>query len=724
MSKDKKPLKIFTLDTETRGLFGNVFRIGLYDGEYQKYYVKNKFLDIFPILKFYAKKFDVHVYVHNLDFDLAKIAPELFNNDTIYFSKSVFINGRVAVLATETFTLHDSFMLLPSSLDKLSTDFELTVTHKMDLTEYITRRGWAVYDKYGNYNKTKSLTNFFDKVSASDPVLNEYLKLDCISLYDILAKVIEISELSFYELIYTPTTASLAMKCFKKVFHEDYEKAVSTSWVGATGQYLEMFIRSGYYGGRTEVFTPVLENGFHYDINSLYPAEMMKNKFPIGVPVWYSDSREAKQLYDIIKQTKEGGGFLYCRIYIPESMYIPPLPYKDVKGKLLFPVGNLEGVWTIPELEIAEKMGCEIVEYKELVYFSKMDYIFKDFVSHFAKIKMNSKGAKKQFAKLMQNSLYGKFGMKRVRPTLCDIDDTEKYLDKDYHVISYTQNLMNVRAVEYNTISYAKYIQPQIAAYVTAYGRITLLKGILRQLREGKVNYCDTDSIACESRMDDKKTDDKEYGKWKLEGIVEKGIYLQPKFYAEKATDTKGTKADVIKSKGIPREILDTITFSDFEKWLDIIITGKDAKIDIFKDLPARKKFLTMLKDNQHMNTKVSLSKSINLTLEQKRKMDYANNSTAPRVIHDFGTLADVEKIMEFKVMVPFDDVNILEKDIEHHGKIKTIPPDEPLFPLYHSLGEKARLKFFDDNGVDIMKWCAVTGWCYSDLLTEMKYIF
>lgn len=78
---------------------------------------------------------------------------------------------------------------------------------------------------------------------------------------------------------------------------------------------------------------------------------------------------------------------------------------------------------------------------------------------------------------------------------------------------------------------------------------------------------------------------------------------------------------------------------------------------------------------------------------------------------------------MEFKVMVPYDDVNIIEKDIEHHGKIMTIPPDDPLSQLYHKIGEKARLKFFDENGVDIRKWCDITGWEYSDLLTEMSYI-
>lgn len=36
-----------------------------------------------------------------------------------------------------------------------------------------------------------------------------------------------------------------------------------------------------YFGGVTEVFKPLIKNGFHYDVNSLYPF-VMRNLMPIG----------------------------------------------------------------------------------------------------------------------------------------------------------------------------------------------------------------------------------------------------------------------------------------------------------------------------------------------------------------------------------------------------------------------------------------------------------
>ena len=74
--RKKKPIKLITLDTETYdGLKGKLKRIAIYDGEEVHY--GYQFSDVEPFLLQYKKEgYAVHVYIHNMEFDLRKI-PEI-----------------------------------------------------------------------------------------------------------------------------------------------------------------------------------------------------------------------------------------------------------------------------------------------------------------------------------------------------------------------------------------------------------------------------------------------------------------------------------------------------------------------------------------------------------------------------------------------------------------------------------------------------------------------
>ena len=126
----------------------------------------------------------------------------------------------------------------------------------------------------------------------------------------------EIALIDEETLIKCPTTPSLAMKVFSTRFKDDYEKATSTNYYGKWGEFLESYVRAGYYGGRTEVFTPYLESFFHFDINSLYPYVMKSFPYPVGNPEYFED-KNAKRTYDFWKRRKIGGGFLRVDIYVP-----------------------------------------------------------------------------------------------------------------------------------------------------------------------------------------------------------------------------------------------------------------------------------------------------------------------------------------------------------------------------------------------------------------------
>ncbi|MFO6953353.1 DNA polymerase [Bacillus cereus] len=294
----------------------------------------------------------------------------------------------------------------------------------------------------------------------------------------------------------------------------------------------------------------------------------------------------------------------------------------------MFPVGKLEGVWTLPELLEAERNGCTIEAVYQMVYWEQMEYIFKDFVENFEVLKKTSEGAKKIFAKLIQNALYGKFGMQRKRTSYGDMRDIHDLQEKgiEYRVHKHTNNGIEMEFTEYLSESKAMYIQPHIASYVTAYARILLYRALKEQHEKGVIGYCDTDSIACESMMDANMIDKEEYGKWDLEGVIKEGIFLQPKFYAERHENGK----EVIRAKGIPRDKMEEISFDNYKEWLEIMKEGEQERIHIFDGHQARKKFSTTLKADEHFDTQREMKKSINLLLEQKRIIDYKKQCHTP----------------------------------------------------------------------------------------------
>lgn len=690
----KKPPKIFTLDTETRGLFGEIFRVGLYDGS--RYFVANTFKEIKTTILKYTTEYDCHVFIHNLDFDLSKTIYDTIPSASL--KDSIFINNNVTLFKTslatlsdikeendivpESITFHDSNKLILGRLKKICKDFGLDEHQsKIELKDHILSLGWGRNKKgerindISEYDEFESEGYYFKNVDPFERQLNEYLRMDCISLYEVLNTLIRISGLEVETFLRCPTTASLAMKVYSTNYPDDYEKAVSTNYHSDTGKYYEKFIRESYCGGRTEVFTPYLKFGFHYDVNSEYPFVMKTFKLPYGRPTMH-DGYEAHKKFKYWYNFNKGAGFLKCDIYIPD-MFIPPLPVK--RGKLIFPVGNVTGTWTFEEIKVALEQGCKIRKIHRCLYFEKTAYLFKDFVEYFEEIKNTTEGAMKVFAKLMQNALYGKFGMKRIRETILDISEKEK-CEERYQKFGYRYMILknpllpSGEFIKADTASSAEYIQPHIASYITSLARLVLYKGLLAQQEKGIVAYCDTDSVACEAKMDDDMIHEKEYGKWKLESIVMDGIFLQPKTYYEKhptlveddkglylATDPeknfiKNKKTETKKFKGIPSRKMDDITEETyqtiFSKLIDIQkrleageeIPKTELKFPLYKEKEEKRiKFATNLKNPVYdengkvtFDKKIEIIKSLNLAGGQKRQMDYINNTSKAHVLNDF----------------------------------------------------------------------------------------
>lgn len=674
--REERPNKLITLDTETLGFTGAIKRIAVYDGIETTY--GYTFGDIeWKIIEWYNKGFMPHCYIHNLDFDLKKM-PEIFNRENVNWGETLLINRRYAKVTCKSYVLHDSFKLLPMSLDYLTRSFQLT-HGKMDLEK-------AIAEAYPNQYKDKG--DFFMRCDPDDPIYIEYLGYDVISLYELIEKLIDVSGITFDDLVKCVSTASMSKYILKNGYKgqlfknpdsdkTDYEYLISCkSWssdkpIRATNskdpisyQQIEEKIRDGYCGGRVEVFTPHLKPyhekvvGYHYDVNSLYPYAMHmddepltkelgfeKAMFPIGYPSFTVGHRMVKIEFEHWQKVRNGLGFIKAHVYIPDQT-VPPLPFK--MGRLAFITGHGVGTWTYNELEYAMKYcGVQVIEYFEMIHFKRTYPIFHNFIDLFSKIKTqakeNGEGALLLLSKLLQNTAYGWTGMTREDKT--ELKDISKFTRYAGRTVAKDDEL---GFIEISADVRSETIQVQVAAYVTSYARLVLLSMLRKQAEKGQIYYCDTDSIVCSKPLDKIAIHKSKLGYWDLEGEIKEAVFILPKVYSERTLDHEN-----IKFKGVTRETQKTLDFSYFLWLLEQYKEGKTTRINLEKNRLQMRSLYYTQKNNLDPNYFEYRDKDLHLDNKPKRMTDYVNNKTAAwymETLEDFYTFDFSENLDRFKM--------------------------------------------------------------------------
>ena len=661
MAKKKSsadPVKIISLDTETAGLGGDIRRIAIFDGEKVTY--GYDFKDVEPkILEWYYRGYQVHIYIHNLEFDLRKLG-NIFEKGNIIWGQTKQINGRFVVVKTKYYTFHDSFRILPESLSELSKSFDLE-HGKLDLWEEVQKV---------TPNKYKDIEDYFINVPVDDPLYVKYLGYDVMSLYELIFKLMEISGLKQEEFISRISTASLSRYIFKKgykgnmfvtdgKFESDYDILTQmTCWSSKKNlkdkeiSYLDIEnkIRSGYFGGRTEVFKPFTDNvntsnkeelikclteenkkivAYHYDVNSLYPSVMIDNEFPIGFPQYIDFPILVKKNFEKWVEYREGLGFITCKVHIPKQKY-PPLPIK--REKLMFPCGVIEGTWTYNELQYAiENCGVSILEYKELIHFKKTYKVFHNFIKTFSELKSYAKEnglkALEKFAKLIMNTSYGYLMLNRDDKD-CFVEFNEKNLEKykeNERILVENEELGYLRV---KSIVIAESIQPQVGAYVTSYARLVLLK-MLKEIEQnnGENYYCDTDSIVSSIKFPSNYVHKSKLGYWDLEGELYAGIFLQPKLYYENKKE-KGEQKETIKFKGVSGKARKLLDLKFYLGVLEKLQNDVTDKITVERNREILRSIMYCQKVGRDLNETEISDKQLNLGAKQKRIIDYKNNTS------------------------------------------------------------------------------------------------
>jgi len=312
-----------------------------------------------------------------------------------------------------------------------------------------------------------------------------------------------------------PTLSGVSMEVYRRSYHR-------WPWP-ALGESTNELARPAFYGGRVESFRMGRVPGVNwYDVNSLYPFVLARAPFP-----------HPGHLRLLLPGRLDGEywnweGVLQGVFWIPES-FIPPLPHRYA-GRLFFPVGRIEGTWTIAEARWAILRGA-IPESIHWVLGSEVVFNpFEEFVEHLYKLRQGylaEGNVRANLIKLILNSLYGRLGLNPSSglEQIVPIDANTNWDDlQGWHVIELGSDL--VARGPLPSRRYPTYINTPFAAQIASYGRMVLGDALLAQGEDAV--YCDTDSVMTVGSMQAGEG----LGAWREEATGVEVNLLGPKEYA------------------------------------------------------------------------------------------------------------------------------------------------------------------------------------------------
>lgn len=404
----------------------------------------------------------------------------------------------------------------------------------------------------------------------------------------------------------------LAKALNKMIFEQGFEKFTASSQALATYKdmisfpyFLKLFpplkndevIRMGYRGGWTFA-NPVYQNKEIkgninvYDKNSMYPAIMLNYKLPTGKPrkLEYEYTREK---HDIIFKEFEGCCYVYninvafdikdehlpsIQIKIGNKEYFKNDEYfkeKILSNKdILFMLDKTQRDYlttsqghyfnitlTNYDLDLMKRQyDFDILENSKVIKyeFSAKKGLFDKYINLYKERKIEGKkignAVMTQDAKLKLNSLYGKFGTKKL------IQEKQVYFEDD--VLKFKNDL---------ELTETTGVYVPLAMFVTSIGRWEIINNA--QDNYNNFLYSDTDSLHLLDEGQEIKLniDDYKFGDWKIEEQATRGKYLRAKLYIEELID--GTLS--VRGAGMTDEIKKQVTFDNFK--LGATFKGKRA---------------------------------------------------------------------------------------------------------------------------------------------------
>lgn len=514
--------------------------------------------DIKDFVEWCSKVKKRQIYFHNLKFDGKFLIDWLLRNNFVHdptrktdnsftclisdFGQfySIEITFKAYKKDRRSTIFYDSFKKLPLSVSKIAKSFNLS-----------TLKGEIDYKK--------------DRPVGYEPTPDEldYLFNDCW----IVAQALSVQH---KQNLTRMTIGSDALQDYKnrvgKKFKDWFPTIYDKNEPFMNGE-LRPFYRGGYTYCQPFYQGKDIDRGVTYDCNSMYPSVMKNELLPYGQPIVFDGqyNENHRDVYPLYLQAiavefrlKEGHipfatdktGFLKQSIeYMTETKTPVVLYFTNVELELFF-----------------EHYHIEEIEYIGGYMFKGQKGMFDDYVDHWTSVKEQAdkegNSGLRQIAKLMLNSLYGKFGkkieIKGKFPEFCHIEDKVIYKDLEGETVD------------------GEYIP--IAIFVTSYARVKMIRAA--QENYDRFIYCDTDSCHIVGTKPPLgiEIDPYKLGAWKLEDTFVRARYLRPKAYIQDI-EKDGEIVTKVKCSGMTDDIKAQVNFKNF--FVGLTLEGKRTPMTI-----------------------------------------------------------------------------------------------------------------------------------------------
>ena len=439
----------------------------------------------------------------------------LISDDGLFYTMKIKHNEKVST------TVYDSLKIIPLKVAAIPKAFGLEI-----------KKGEI------EYNKERPIGYIPDENEL------EYLKYDC----KIVAQALRYL---FEQGLVKMTQASNALNYYKQMIgnknFNDWYPNIDDSYP---------FIKASYKGGfvylNPKFKNKIIEEGGEvYDVNSLYPAMMLKN-LPWGKPQFFYGQYQENEDFPLYIQA------LFCSFELKKG-YLPTIQLKhnyrfsDTEYLTSSDGEQVYLVLTSVDLKLFfDHYDVYNIEYAGGYMYRQSNMLFTDYIEHWNSIKVESaktgnKGMR-QIAKLMLNSLYGKFG------TNPNANVKWPTWDESEQRIRYKLGELPPR----------KTLYLPVASFITSYAREWTIRSA--QKCYDRFIYADTDSLHISGHEPiDIDIDDTRLGAWKNESSFSKGKYLRSKCYIEYGHDMGETEERLkITVAGMPPSCYPQVTFDNF----------------------------------------------------------------------------------------------------------------------------------------------------------------
>lgn len=500
----------------------------------------------------WAKETQADLYFHNLRFDGEFIVNWLLKNGYTYSKEGTANTFNVIISRMGQWymidicygnkgtgkrkqklhtVIYDSLKKLPFPVKKIAKDFKLHV-EKGDI----------------DYHAERPIGH---QITDEEFV---YIKNDI----EIIATALETQ---FNEGLTKMTNGSDALNGFKQII----TPKLFSKHFPVLHENIDVNIRQAYKGGFTwlneKYAGKEIGEGMVFDVNSLYPSVMYNRPLPYGMPLPFVGEYKPDKLYPLFIQ------HIRCEFELKEG-HIPTIQLKKnglFKGRGNEYLKDSEG--EIVDLYVTS-VDWELIQKHYHVYdvsfhkgykFRQKVGLFKDYIDHWMEIKIKSTGAVKLLAKLMLNSLYGKFASNP------DVTGKYPYLKPDGST-GFAVGEKETKDPVYTPMG----------AFITAYARELTIS--TAQKCFDRIIYCDTDSIHLTGTeipdvIKDVVDDDK-LGYWAHESNYKRAKYIRQKTYVQDIYTGDGEETYLsVKCAGMPDNVKKKVDFDNFN--IDFQSDGK-----------------------------------------------------------------------------------------------------------------------------------------------------